>query len=423
MARVSQPERVLIGAAPAAAGRRWLIAAGTPLLVLLGLGLVTSISLSQITLTLLAVWLLLARRAGIVPRLRLPLALPLALFVGWTVIAALASDQPRDRLLACKGLLNLVGVWIVASTLEDARAARRFLAGLALALGVVAALAIVQVGACPPAPPAASYGRVVVNFFRNCQRAHGFFSIYMTLAGVLVMLLTATLPRLLRLEGTRAVAPVWLVSVMALALTYVRGAWIGLAAGGLLVLVSLRRRSVTVLMLLVVVIAALAALPRVSERLRTIGSLRDDTTRDRLAMLTTGLSLVRAHPLTGIGPGQVKRVYPTAAGPEALRRSTSHLHDTPLQIAVERGIPGLAAWLAIFVVFLVHTVRLIRRLPAESVDRTLVVGIQAAIVAFLVAGLFEYNFGDTEVLLVMAALMALPFVVADAPARLAEVDA
>src|SRR5207237_2943962 len=33
----------------------------------------------------------------------------------------------------------------------------------------------------------------------------------------------------------------------------------------------------------------------------------------------------------------------------------------------------------------------------------------AAIAAFLVAGLFEYNFGDTEVLLVAVALMALPF--------------
>jgi len=35
----------------------------------------------------------------------------------------------------------------------------------------------------------------------------------------------------------------------------------------------------------------------------------------------------------------------------------------------------------------------------------------AAIAAFLVAGLFEYNFGDTEVLLVAVALMALPFTV------------
>ena len=45
-----------------------------------------------------------------------------------------------------------------------------------------------------------------------------------------------------------------------------------------------------------------------------------------------------------------------------------------LQIAVERGLPGLLAWLAIFALFFVHTIPLVRRLPAESADRTLVVG-------------------------------------------------
>ena len=346
-----------------------------------------------------------------VPRLRFPLAVPLALFAAWTVVAALGSARPLDSLLSSKGLLSLAGLWIVANALGDSLSARRFLTTLAVALGVVAALSIVQVTTCPPTLPAVSFDRGI-RFFRNCQRAHGFFSIYMTLAGILSMVLIATLPRLLRLEGGARLVPVWLVSVVALALTYVRGAWVGLAAGAVVVLLTVRRRSVVAITLVVVVLAALAALPGVADRLRTIGTLRDDTTRDRLAMIKTGLSLTRAYPVTGIGPGQVKRVYPVAAGPEALRRSTSHLHNTPLQIAVERGIPGLLAWIAIFAAFLVHTVRLVRRLP-DGPERTLVIGVQAAIVSFLVAGLFEYNFGDTEVVLVAVALMALPFVVAE----------
>jgi len=147
-------------------------------------------------------------------------------------------------------------------------------------------------------------------------------------------------------------------------------------------------------------------------RLRTIGDLRDDTARDRLAMLDTGLRLVRAYPITGVGPGQVKRLYPVWAGPEALRRSTSHLHNTPLQIAVERGVPGLVAWLAIWVAFFRVSARTLARARREDEDtRALVLGPMAAVAAFLVAGLFEYNFGDTEVLLVALALMALPFTI------------
>ena len=138
----------------------------------------------------------------------------------------------------------------------------------------------------------------------------------------------------------------------------------------------------------------------------------DLTARERVVMLHVGLRLVREHPVAGIGPGQVKHVYPTYAPPEALRRHTGHLHDTPLQIAVERGLVGLALWLWIFVAFFVRAVGVLRRVPAQAAaDRALVVGALAAVAAFLVAGLFEYNFGDTEVLLAMLSVMALPFVV------------
>jgi O-antigen ligase len=154
------------------------------------------------------------------------------------------------------------------------------------------------------------------------------------------------------------------------------------------------------------------AVPSVRERATTMFDRADATARERLAMLSAGLTLVRAQPMLGVGPGQVKRLYPEYAPPEALRRHTSHLHNTPLQIAVERGLVGLALWLWIFVVFFVRSARVLRRLPAEAAaDRALVAGSIAAIAAFLVAGLFEYNFGDTEVLLVALSIMALPFVV------------
>jgi O-antigen ligase len=75
-------------------------------------------------------------------------------------------------------------------------------------------------------------------------------------------------------------------------------------------------------------------------------------------------------------------VYPAYAAPEVTNKSRGHLHDSPLQILVERGVLGLAAWLWLFGAF-------------------------AAIAGFLVAGLFEHNFGDTEVLLVAMFVMAI----------------
>ena len=149
------------------------------------------------------------------------------------------------------------------------------------------------------------------------------------------------------------------------------------------------------------------------DRARTIGDLADATTRERLAMLEGGLSMVEERPIFGVGPGQVRRWYEVYAPAYAVRRSTSHLHNSPLQVAAESGLPGLALWLAIFVGFLVRGVRILLAVPADRRDaRALVLGSLAAVSGFLLAGLFEYNFGDSEVWLVAATFMALPFVVA-----------
>lgn len=385
--------------------RAWLLRALT-------LGLVASISLSEITLVVLGVLLAVGPRSDR-PRSGWPLIGPVMAFAAWTLMTALASTRPAESLMAARGILTFGAFYVVLYALPDVRAARRFAVGLLIAVAVVALLSIVQVGLCPPGGTVESSHAAVRLLMRKCARARGFFSIYMTLAGVLMLVLVATLPRVAL--GGRSIVwalPAWLAGIVALGLTSVRGAWVGFAAGCAACALGLQRRWLVLAALTVVVAAGLMVGPRVLERVKSFGNFADDTARDRLAMLHAGLGLVLAHPLTGIGPGQVKHVYPTVAPPEALRRSTSHLHNTPLQIAVERGLPGLAAWLAIWVSFFGAAWRVFRRVsPADEATRALVLGSMAAVAAFLVAGIFEYNFGDTEVLLVALAVMTLPFVV------------
>ncbi len=392
-----------------------LVAARAPLLLLLVAGLAVSISLAQITLGVLVAWVLLARRAGVLGRLRWPLLLPILAFAAWSVVAALASEQPAVSAWELKHLLTLGAIFVIVNALPEPADARRFAVWLLLALTASAVLGLVQVALCP-GPEAVGTSTVVVGkFLRKCTRARGFYSIYMTLAGVVAMMLISALPRLARLgPETRWLAPAWLAGGAALGFTYVRGAWLGFAAGALAVIAGLGRRGLVAAAALVIVAGGLVlALPTIRARVETIGDPNNDTTRDRMAMMLVGFDIIAAHPLTGIGPEGVKRVYPRMVPPEGMRRSTSHLHNTPLQIAAERGLVGLAAWLWIFVAFFHRAGSVWRRLPAAAGDDCVVVlGSLAALVTFLVAGVFEYNFGDTEVLMVAMALMALPFAVA-----------
>ncbi|HEY3101022.1 MAG TPA: O-antigen ligase family protein [Methylomirabilota bacterium] len=381
------------------------------LLFVLAAGLAFSITLSETTLVVLALVLVVGVSSDAVRRA--PLIAPVAAFAGWTVVTAALSAEPADSLRATKTLLPLATMWVVLAALPSSVAARRFATALFVAVTAAALSSIVQVVTCPAD---GGYGAgpsipVVGGFFRKCARAHAFFSIYMTLAGVLTVVLTLTLTRLRTVTRPLLATAAWLIGAVALGLTLVRGAWLGFVVGAGLMLSLMRRRLLAVAVLVVLVAAALA-MPTVHRRIETIGDPADDTTRDRVAMLRGGLRLIREHPLAGVGPGQVKRLYPVYAPPEALRRHTSHLHNTPLQIAVERGLVGLALWLWIFLAFFVRAGRVLRRVPPAAVaDRALVVGALAAVAAFLVSGLFEYNFGDTEVLLVTLAVMALPFVV------------
>jgi O-antigen ligase len=137
----------------------------------------------------------------------------------------------------------------------------------------------------------------------------------------------------------------------------------------------------------------------------------DPTVRERGYMWRSALAMWKDNPWLGLGPGGVKREFRRYVVPEAVKRQTGHVHNTPLQILVERGMLGLAAWLWIWLAFYARVIALLRKLPSPGRDWALVAGSFAAVTGFLVGGLAEYNFGDAEVVLVAWTLMSLPFVV------------
>ena len=302
----------------------------------------------------------------------------------------------------------MAALYVTADALEDARVGDRFLSWLALACAAAALAGLVQTGACPTPEPAGGLARW---FFHRCDRARAFFSIYMTLAGVLNIALLATLPRVLPGSFRAWSAPVWLLTALGLAVTYTRGAWIGLCAGAAALLPLSRRGRWALLAGLVLLPVIFLAGPRdVSHRFRSMFDPEEAGIKERVYMWRSGVAMWRERPLLGWGPGGVKREYTRYALPKAFKKRTGHVHNTPLQILVERGALGLATWLAIWIAFYWRAIALMRALDASHTrERALVAGSTAAVTGFLVAGLSEYNFGDSEVVMIAWAVMALPW--------------
>ena len=87
-----------------------------------------------------------------------------------------------------------------------------------------------------------------------------------------------------------------------------------------------------------------------------------------------------------------------------MNKVNPHLHNNPLQIAAERGLPALVVW----VWFIVAVCRDLQQRFASGRQRFLAAAALAATIALLTAGLFEYNFGDSEVLMLFLIVVTLP---------------
>jgi O-antigen ligase len=343
-----------------------------------------------------------------------PLTRPFLIFAGLTLLSAAFSGNPGWSFWIARDLLRLAAFYVVLLATRDSRHAMRLWQAFLAALCLMAAYGLGQAYLCGTRPgwvPAAWLSEICT----HAQRVRGPFSIYMTFGGILFLGVLLFFAYLANVPWRRTwwMLPGAAITVAALAFTYSRNAWLGLATGALALVLTARRTLRIVAVLATVLAVGTIAMPGpVAERLQSVVNLEDQTLRDRVAMWRAGLSMIADHPLLGVGPGEVRTWYQHYRRPEAIRPSTGHLHNSAVQIAAERGIPALLAWLWIWVVFFREGWRILTRAEQEEpIRRALVCASLACVGGFLVAGLFEHNFGDSEVVTVVLALMAQPWVV------------
>ena len=424
------------------------------LLAALAATIPVSIFASQILLALSLVVLLarLFRRRTSLPRT--PLDGPLLALVVWTLLAASFATEPAVAHEESKKLLLFALFYLAVEGLSLAEDRERVLAAALLGGLALAGFMLLQ--------------RYTLGYDSLMRRPPGFLGHYMSASGVtmaILLLAVARLatgprarPRLVDLwlpavvlvgvsavalatahghgvratrlfvaalaaaalklalrHGARALAaeatlPLVVVPVAAWALlvSQTRSAWIGVAAGlvalGALALLRAPR-------LLWATLAVGAALLLVSPGgIRSRLTVLDESSRDRYYMWQAGLDMVLERPVFGQGPGMVEVVYPRFRWPEAPNPRQPHLHNNVMQIAAERGVPGLVFFLWWVTVAFLAALREAQRAAASGRGPDwAAAGSLAALAAVFVAGLFEYNLGDSEVLMLVLMLTAVPF--------------
>jgi len=318
---------------------------------------------------------------------------------GWAWFAALllaaltAYDRSASLPRITKGLMPLL-VGLAAFHAADQRRGERALAAFLVASALVAAIGL---------------GLWVQHGASFASRARGLSGHYMTFAGQLLLEVPVALgiALLARSPRWRAGAAVTaLLGLAALVVTFTRSAWIGLfVAGGVLL--------GAVLPLGLVALAALAvaayffAPGAFRERIHSAFDPHHPWNQQRVYMWDAGLRMFRDHPLTGVGLQDMHELYDRYRAPGSVERA-GHLHNSFVQVGASMGAVGLAAFAWLYgALAWTAAAGLKPLLRQRGLAAGLKLGVLAALAGFVVAGCFEWNFGDEELLYPLYLLVGL----------------
>ncbi|MEO8275459.1 MAG: O-antigen ligase family protein [Thermoanaerobaculia bacterium] len=345
-----------------------------------------------------------------------PLLIAVLVYAALLVVAVIFSLDSATSVDALRELFTLAALPLAIGSISGERRLRWLLDAAILGAALTALFGLAQFW---------------IGFGDLDRRIRGPFSHVMTFAGILLLVDLVLIARLLfppsgemagNVSRRRGIfGQVWLAwgALLAINLALVgsltRNAWLGLAFGGAWLLWMRRPRLILLALPATVAFVAFAPVPILARAL-SVTNLSDESTYDRLCMLEAGARMVAEHPLLGVGPNMVERLYPIYRHASASRLNVPHLHDSYAQIAAERGIPALVSFLALIAVPIVRAWRGYRTEKsaaetgrARGTRADLWLGVAAALLAFSLAGLFENNWGDTEVQRIALLLLAAPF--------------
>jgi O-antigen ligase len=260
-------------------------------------------------------------------------------------------------------------------------------------------------------------------------RATGFYGHWVTYAEVIQLIASLALGLFLGLSKkfsrTGILLGIAVVGlVFALGMSVTRASWAGFAvSAALMLMLSVSRR--TLLIVGACAIPLVFAAVIVLQQKRSVGFFdkKDQSTTWREQVWKEGFHLLISKPrhlVVGIGMDSIKAYWRQWGLFDNGRLPIGHMHSNLLQFALERGIPALIVWLILIGVYARMLFRMIRA-PASPVGaqqygfdnfpRALGLGALGGLAGFFTSGLVHYNWGDSEVVMVLYLIMGLSLAV------------
>lgn len=264
----------------------------------------------------------------------------------------------------------------------------------------------------------------VESFSRGREwRAAGFYGHYTTYAEAMQLIASLALGVFITLREKRSLTGALLLVALAglggaLLLTVTRASWLALLLSAFVIVIAGASRR-TALILAACALPLIIAGLLVLQQQRSVGfyDQKDQSIVWRETVWREGLELLVSKPrhlLVGVGMDSIKSHWREWGLFDKGRLPIGHMHSTPLQLAVERGVPTLLLWVVLVAAYAGMLWRVARKKKSSTIDeweRGLTLGALGGLTGFVVSGMVHYNFGDSEVVMIFYFIMGLSLVV------------
>ncbi|MBT3921297.1 MAG: O-antigen ligase family protein [Nitrospina sp.] len=353
-----------------------------------------SISITQISFSIgVLAWLLKVHLTKSWKKIHgTPVGLPILCFCLASILAVITSVDFETSLKSLKKLFQFAVFFWVVNTVENERQ-KDLLLKLLIFAGIMASLL--------------GFSQAWTTAVGLQTRVSGTMSIYMTFAGVLMLVGLLALGRVL-FKNTKEIWVMGAVGVIAfcLLLTLTRQAWLGFFVGTLMLTAFWNKKYL--LSIPIVIIGLLIFSPEsVKDRLFSLIDSRDWTLQARLYLWQGGWEIFRDYPITGCGFKCVDVLHSQYPDPSGYIARLKGMHNNIIQLLVDTGILGLGTWLSIWVAYFLNIYKKWEQITLNDNTKGLIMGSLAAVFGFLAGGMFETNFYDSEVVMLLYFIMGI----------------
>ena len=353
-----------------------------------------SISITQISFTIgVLAWLIKVHLTKTWDKIyRTPVGLPILCFCLASILAVITSVDYSVSLPHLKKIFQFAILFWVANTVTNEKQ-KDLLIKLLIISGVIAS---------------------IVGFFQAWStavtlqtRVSGTMSVYMTFAGLLMLIGLIALGKCLFDDKKEKWVMVAIgIIIFCLLLTLTRQAWLGFFIGFLVLIIFWNKKYL--LAIPVAMIGLLLFAPEsVKDRIFSLTDLNDWTFQARILLWQGGLEIFKDYPITGCGFKCVDFLhtqYPDPSGYIARHRG---MHNNIIQLLVDTGILGLGAWLSIWAAYFLAIYKQLKKRTINSISKCFFIASLAAVAGFLAGGMFETNFYDSEIVMLLYSIMGI----------------